>query len=163
MLNSCSLDGHGSFSCHPRRATGLPAFRIPQDFMRDARTAFATRCPPGRAERGWARVAVGQIRRHLSTCRPRGVTHGHASAERGLLHTKVIRARPTGMNLTIYVKPGILLKVWSEGSLALWTATITFLLCPLPLICGQTNEKAKPSPLLPGLTGIPWCCSEYIA
>lgn len=65
------MAGHVSCYCHPS-AAGLPAFRIPRHSVRDASTAFATRCPPGVGTGG--RVAA---ERHPRTSKPRRVTRGH--------------------------------------------------------------------------------------
>lgn len=117
VLNSLLAEWVGMWAVPaiPAALPGLPASRIPRDSVRDARTAFATRCPPGRAEAGVRKCGRGADGRHLSSCKPQAVTHGRsggrASAARALLHLGVIRAKPTGMHLTHYTKPGIFLEV----------------------------------------------------
>lgn len=113
-LNSCSLDG---WACElflpslPRCPGSLrPEFRgIPCGMPAQL---WPPDVPRAVQERGWAGVAD---ERHLSSCKPPGVTHGHfhgrASAVRGLLHIKVVRTKPTGMHPTLHTKPGMLLKV----------------------------------------------------
>lgn len=92
------MGGPVSCFCHPCRATGLPAFRIPRDSVRDARTAFATRCPPGRAERGWARVAVWQMRDTWAPANP-GVWHADISRDVLQQREGCCRQKLLGQNL----------------------------------------------------------------